>query len=132
MKKYVTENGREHGLINSLQNSSEDNDFKHFSPEHKAKMVALKKEEGKIKKVTYLHKDGVGNFLAKPYCHFAGEPLQQYLFLHGYEYEVPLGLINEVNAIKPIVRSDVLDANGMPTINDKKSDPLHRFVSMSF
>lgn len=129
MKQYTTPEGKKHGLISTLPNSSK---TINVDAKIKEEYERKRKEDGKIKKAQYLHKNGSGNYLVKPYCRYAGEPLQMYLFLHGHEYEVPFGLIEEVNNVKEVERSEILDRDGIPTIKDRTPDKTHRFVPTGF
>lgn len=129
----VTATGEEHGLIKTLANSVPFNDFKHMDPETKAKAEKLKKEESKLVKARYINSRGKHERLTKPYCRWAGDPLQIWNFIPGKEYTVPLGLVNEVNAQKIIIREGKCDENGdNPAKKDEVDEPLHQFVAVNF
>lgn len=129
--KYVTAAGEEHGLINTLPNSNADDGFKTMKPEIKAKAEKLKKDECKIVKARYINHREKNGKLEKPYCHWAGEPIMMFRFLNGYTYEVPMGLVTEVNDTVDIKRSEILDSQGVPTKRDVP-DHVHEFVPVSF
>ena len=128
-----TANGEAHGLINTLANSCKDDGFKHMSPETKAKAEKLRKEETRIIKARYMNSRGRNERLTKPYCRWAGDPIQIWHFIPGKEYDVPLGLVNEVNAQKIIIREGKCDENGEnPLGKDEVDEPLHQFVPVGF
>jgi hypothetical protein len=95
--KRVTARGEEHGLVNVLGNSVQGDGMKRFSSEHKEQMKKLKEEECRIVKARYINHRGSHERLTKPYCRWAGEPIQMWHFIPGQEYEVPYGLVKEVN-----------------------------------
>lgn len=130
-KLLVTRNGEEHGMINVLANSVKDNGFAHMDPETKSKAEKLKKEESKMVKARYINHRGMHERLSKPYCRWAGDPIQMWHFIPGETYEVPMGLVNEVNGSRVVKRSELLDANGKPTLKDSY-EQLHEFVPISF
>jgi len=129
----VAANGEMHGLINTLANSVPFDDFKHMSPTTKAKAEKLKKEESRMVKARYLNSRGKNERLTKPYCRWSGQPIQIWHFIPGKEYEVPQGLVNEVNAQRNVIREGRCDENGdNPTAKDEIDEPLHQFVPVSF
>ncbi len=129
----VTATGEQHGLINTLANSVPFDDFKHMDATTKAKAEKLKKEESKIIKARYLNSRGRNERLTKPYCRWSGQPIQIWHFIPGKEYDVPQGLVNEVNAQKIIIREGKCDENGdNPTRKDEVDEPLHQFVPVNF
>jgi len=134
-QKKKNKRGEEHGLMNVLPNSSNDTGFKSLNPKIKEKAKALKEEEAKVVKVRYIHhKDQKWGYLYKPYCHWEGQDIQLWKFLSGEEYEVPRGLVNEVN--DPIYRgkklSGLLDVNEKPIPSDEPGEITHEFVSAGF
>lgn len=136
--RLVTAAGEEHGLINVIPNRVPHDDFKNFKPEHKKEMEARKKEDAKIVRVEYMNSRGKHERLTKPYCKYSGDPIQTWHFVPGKVYEVPLGLVNEVNdSSKHIpkrsglisVDGEPLKKDGSPTERDEQGDWLHRFVN---
>ena len=129
-----TESGEEHGLMKRLGNSVSSADaFKNMDPAVKAKAEALKKEESRLVKARYINHRGQHERLDKPYCRWAGDPISIYHFIPGHTYEVPLGLVNEINNSPGLARrSEVLDSNGMPTKKDGQTEKLHEMVNASF
>lgn len=128
----VSQTGEKHGLINSVANSVHDNGFKHMKPETKAKAEKLREEEKQMVKARYINHRGNHERLTKPYCRWAGDPIQTWHFIPGETYEVPRGLVNEVNAARLAQRSDLLDSKGMPTKKDGPGVQIHEFVPISF
>ena len=134
-KKMKTESGFEHGLINVLPNSCSDDGFSKLKPKIKDKCEKLKKEEARVVKARYLnHKDPKNGFLSKTYCHWAGQDLQMWRFLSGYEYEVPYGLVTEVNdpIYKGVKLSGLVDVNNQPIPSDQSGERVHEFLSVGF
>jgi hypothetical protein len=129
----VTSWGEQHGLINTLANSVPFDDFKHMKPETKVQAEKLKKEESKLVKARYLNSRGKHERLTKPYCRWSGQPVQIWHFIPGKEYQIPQGLIDEVNNQKVIIRKGRCDENGdNPSEKDEIDEPLHQFVPVSF
>lgn len=133
--RQVTSWGEEHGLINTLTNSCEFDDFAKFKPEHKAEMQRLKKEDAKLVKVEYVHKGGKHERLTKPYCRYAGDPILIFHLIPGKVYELPLGFVKEVNEKKSVKRSGLLSLDGekvtkdgSPLERDEEGDWIHRLV----
>jgi hypothetical protein len=107
-----TQSGEAHGLVNMLTNSVESTDFKHFAPENKAKLEKEKKEDARLVKVKYHHKRGPHERLDKPYCKYAGDPIQVYHLIPGYVYELPMGMVKEVQNMKKVERSGLQEVDG--------------------
>lgn len=129
----VTAQGEHHGLIKTLANSVQNDGFKHMSPENKAKAEKEKKEDAKMVKVRYLNTRGRHERLSKPYCRWAGDPIQFWHFIPGKEYIVPYGLVREVNSVKIVIREGKCDEDGEnPLKKDEIDEPLHRFVGTEF
>lgn len=135
-----TASGEAHGLVNTLTNSVEDNDFKYMKPEVKARLEKEKKEDARIVKVEYVNRKGNHERLVKPYCKYAGEPILMYSFIPGKVYEIPLGLVKEVNE-KParkkrsgLIESDGKQVNkdGSPLATDVDDEWEHKFVPVNF
>jgi len=137
----ATASGEMHGLINTLTNSVPFDDFKHMKQEHKKEAEAQKKEDAKLVKAEYMNSRGRHERLTKPYCKYAGDPIQIWHFIPGKTYEVPLGLVNEVNDKNKIMkkREGLLEVDGKPVQNneaplgrDEEGDWLHKFVAVGF
>lgn len=134
----VTAGGEQHGLINQVGNSVKDDGFKHMEPEWRAKAEKLKKEDSKVVKARYINKRGTHERLSKPYCRWAGEPIQMWHFIPNHTYDVPMGLVNEINSKKVIKRSGLLSVDGKdvnggtPTSLDTFDECIHEFVPVSF
>lgn len=129
----VTASGEEHGLIKKLANSVQGDGFSHMTPEAKAEAQKRKKEDAKIVKARYINTRGKNERLSLPYTLGAGEPIQMWHFIPGHTYDVPMGLINMVNAKRPIIREGRCDEDGNnPTTKDQLDEPIHQFVAASF
>jgi len=136
-----TAGGELHGLINTLTNSVPFDEFKNMKPEHKKEMERQKKEDSRLVKAEYMNSRGRHERLTKPYCKYAGDPIQIWHFIPGRTYEVPMGLINEVNdKSKHLAKREGLlsvDGNdvqrdGSPLSRDQEGDWLHKFIPISF
>lgn len=136
-----TAGGELHGLINTLTNCVPADDFKNFKPEHKKEMERRKKEDLKLVKAEYMNSRGRHERLTKPYCAGSGEPIQIWHFIPGKTYEVPLGLVNEVNDKNKHIpkRSGLVSVDGQairkdeaPLDRDEEGEWLHKFVSYGF
>lgn len=136
-----TGSGELHGLINTLTNSVPFDEFKNFKPEHKKEMERRKKEDAKVVKAEYMNSRGRHERLTKPYCAGSGEPIQIWHFIPGKVYEVPLGLVNEVNDKNKHLpkRSGLVSIDGeplrkdeSPLDRDEEGEWLHKFVAVGF
>lgn len=134
-----TASGEQHGLINTLTNSVEFNDFKNMAPNIKAKCEKEKKEDAKIVKVKYINMRGKHERLSKPYCRWAGDPIQQYHLIPGQVYDLPLGFVKEVNEVKIPKRSGLvsvdgsdLKSDGSPLDKDTEGEQIHMLVPATF
>lgn len=130
--------GEEHGLINTYPNAVAFDDFKHLDPSLKESMRKRKKEDAKMVKVRYInHEEREKGRLQKPYCRYAGDPIQQYNLIHDFEYELPLGFVKEVNESRIAVREglqsvDGVDVNNGAPVGKDKVKRHHELVSCSF
>ncbi len=135
----VTASGEEHGKINVLTNSVEFNDFKHMEPKLKEELKKEKKEDSRLVKVRYINHRGRHERLTKPYCKYAGDPIEIWHLIPGQEYEVPYGLVKEVNGKRLPVRSGLLTVDGQhvnkdesPLEKDQEGEILHELVNANF
>lgn len=136
-----TASGELHGLINTLTNSVPFDEFKHFKPEHKKELERQRKEDSKVVKAEYMNSRGKHERLTKPYCKYAGDPIQIWHLIPGKIYEVPMGFINEVNDEKKKMpkRSGLVSVDGnlinkdeSPLTRDEEGDWLHKMVPVAF
>ncbi len=135
-----TASGEQHGLIGVLTNSVVFDDFKSMKPETKAKCEKEKKEDHRMVKVEYINSRGKHERLTKAYCRWAGDPIQQWNLIPGYTYEVPYGLVKEVNEGGKLpkrsglvsVDGKELNAGGAPLDKDSEGEQLHRLVPVGF
>jgi hypothetical protein len=130
----VTATGLRHGLMNTVGNSVPDDGFKRFADKDKEKMGKLKKEEERMVEAQYLNKNGANERLERPYMNWAGQPITMWRFIHGEIYEVPKGLVDDVNDPNKRIkkRSGLLNAKGIALETDQVEDSQHRFVPVGF
>ncbi len=141
MQKLVmaTAAGEEHGLVNTLTNAVRFDDFKNMTPADKAKCEKEKKEDARMVKVKYINMRGSHERLTKPYCRWAGDPILCYHLIPNYQYDVPMGFVNEVNNMTVVKRSGLVSEDGNPVNKDespmdrdKKGDQIHMLVPINF
>lgn len=139
--RMATASGEEHGLINVLTNSVPFDEFKNFKPEHKKQLEAEKKEDARLVKAEYLNSRGRHERLTKAYCRYAGDPIQIWHFIPGKQYEVPYGLVKEVNDKSKVMpkRSGLVSVDGnaikkdeSPLDRDEEGEWLHKFSAVGF
>ncbi len=137
----TTASGEAHGLINTLPNCVPFDDFKSMKPEHKKEIEKQKKEDSRMVKVEYLNSRGHHERLTKVYCKYAGDVIEIWHFIPNRVYEVPVGLVNEVNDKNKILprRSGLVSIDATPVTKDeapleKDTDGewLHKFVAAGF
>lgn len=130
----VTSSGLEHGLINTVANSVADDGMKRFAEKDRPKMEKQKKEDERVVKAQYLHRDGGKERLEMPYAKWAGQAITSWRFLHNQEYDVPKGLVDQVNdpSKRKKKRSGLCDSKGQPLEMDEWDEPIHRFVAVGF
>lgn len=135
----VTATGEQHGLINTLTNSVEFNDFKHMTPANKAKIEKEKKEDSRMVKMEYINRKGKHERLDKPYCRYAGDPILVYHLIPGHVYDVPMGFVKEVNEIKRVRRAGLVSLDGenvtkdgSPLEKDVEDEWVHRLVPANY
>lgn len=134
-EKKINKFGEEHGMLGTLPNSDHESNFKNLKPKIKEQCKSQREEDAKVVKARYLHrKDQTNGQLHKCYCAWGGQEMQQWRFLSGEEYEVPKGLVNEVNdKIHRETRlSGVLDANEKPIPSDMPGELIHEFLPCGF
>jgi hypothetical protein len=137
----ATASGEMHGLINTLTNSVPFDEFKNFKPDHKKEMERQKKENSRLVKAEYMNSRGRHERLTKPFCLGSGEPIQIWHFIPGKIYEVPLGLVKEVNDKNKVMKKRAglisedgveVQKSGAPIEEDQEGEWLHKFVSAAF
>lgn len=127
----VTQQGEEHGLLSKIANSVKPEDaYKNMSPEQRAEMEKKRKEDNKLVKARFVHRREENGKLEKPYVKHAGDPIQIWKFINGYEYEVPRGLVEEVNSYKLPKRSK--EESDIKKVKDVGSDTIFEFVPVSW
>jgi hypothetical protein len=134
-----TASGEEHGLVNTLSNSVVNNDFKHMDPKTKAKLQKEKEEDAQLKKVRYINMRGPHERLSKPYCKYAGDSILMYHLIPNQVYELPYGMVKEVNEVKVPKRSGLVSVDGKdirrdgsPLDSDTKGESIHMLVPAEF
>ena len=134
MREMETETGEKHGLINVLANSVPFDDFAKMDPKTKAECQKMKAHDSKIVKARYINHRGANERLSRPYMRWAGDPIQMWNFIPDQEYEVPRGLVDEVNDKRRIPKkmSGLLDAQGKALLVDQPGQRLHEFVAVGF
>lgn len=135
----ATSSGELHGLINTIGNSVAFDEFKHMDAKTKAECEKQKKEDKKIVKARYINSRGKHERLQKPYCRWSGEPIRLYNLIPGYVYELPMGMVKEVNSKKTIKRSGLVSLDGQPLKRDESpldkdeyEDAVHQLVPVTF
>jgi hypothetical protein len=137
----ATAGGEAHGLINTLTNCVPFDDFKHMTPEHKKELEAQKKRDSRYVKAEYMNSRGKHERLTKPYCKYAGDPIQIWHLIPGKTYELPLGLVDEVNDKNKIMkkREGLVSVDGAPVTRneaplgkDEDGDWLHKLIPVGF
>ena len=131
--------GEAHGLVDVRTNSVEFNDFKHMDPKTKAICEKEKKEDCRLVEVEYINRTGRHERLTKPYCKYAGDPIQMWNFIPGQRYKVPMGLVKEVNDKRMPKRSGLMEVDGekvnkdgSPLSQDQEGDWIHKFIPVAF
>ncbi len=135
----ATASGELHGLINTIGNSVAFDGFKHMDEKTKAKCEKEKKEDARIVKARYINTRGKHERLQKPYCRWSGEPIKLYNLIPGYVYDLPMGMVKEVNEKKQVKRSGLVSLDGQPLQSseapidkDQTEDGIHQLVPISF
>lgn len=133
--------GEQHGLINTLTNSVEADGFKNINPKIKTTLENKKKHDSKIVEARYLNSRGMHERLTKPYCKYAGDPIQIWHLIPGHTYKLPLGMIEEVNDQTKRLpkRSGLVSVDGTtlnkdesPLEKDQEGEQIHMLVPVQF
>ncbi len=134
MMDLVSASGEKHGIINRVGNSVPDDGFKRFPEKDRSAMRKLKEEESRIVKARYINHRGPNERLSKPYMRWAGDPIDMWHMIPGEVYDVPMGLVKEINDPNKRLaqRSEVVDARGIPTKKDGPGLQIHELVPISF
>lgn len=138
MLTQYTASGEAHGLVNTLTNAVPFDEFKHMTPTVKAKLEKEKKEDARLVKVEVVSRRP-GERLEKVYCRYSGEPILCYKLIPGRQYELPLGLVKEVNEKTMPKRAGLVSVDGKevnrdgsPLEADKDGDWIFKLVSVNF
>lgn len=128
----VTQSGEQHGLINSIPNSVEDDGFKHLKPDLKTKAEKQRKEDSRMVKARYINHRGMHERLSTPYMKYAGDPIRMYHLIPGYTYDLPKGFVDTINESQGLAnRADKVVDDKIQT-KDGKPEKLHELVPISF
>lgn len=137
--KMVTASGEEHGLVNTMSNFSPEKGTEGLNPKIKSSYEKKRKDDSKVVKARYINHRGINERLDKIYCKYAGDPIQSYHLIPGYTYDLPMGMIEEVNGTQCIQRSglvltdgEAVTADGAPLARDKYTMSPHELVPISF
>jgi len=135
-----TATGEQHGLMGVLPNSVPFDDFKSMKPADAEKMRKQKKDDEKLVWARYINRNGINERLEKPYCKYAGEPIQLWKLIPEQKYQLPMGFIKEVNSddAKMPVRAGLqsvdgvsINSSGTPLAQDE-SIRIHELVPLTF
>lgn len=128
-----TSSGEKHGLIGVVANSVPNSEGKRFKEPHKVSMQKLRDEESRMVKVQYINTKGPEQRLERPYMRWDGDPILSYKFIPEQIYEIPKGLVDEINNKRNPKRSGLIDPKTKePIMMDKMEHSEHRFVPVSF
>lgn len=137
----ATAGGELHGLINTLTNSVPFDDFKNMEPKHKKELEDQKKKDARIVEAEYMNSRGRHERLTKPYCRYAGDPIQIWHLIPGQRYKLPMGLIDEVNDQNKIMKKraglvstdgENAQKSGAPLEQDENGEWLHKLIPVKF
>lgn len=137
----ATASGEVHGLINSFPNQVKDTGFEEYESKHKEELKKKKIHDSKIVKAEYVNAKGGHERLEMHYCKYPGDSIQTWKFIPGFIYEIPLGLVEEVNGSHKRLkkRAGLLSVDGKsvsrndaPLEKDEEGDWLHKFVPISW
>ena len=103
MTALLTDKGEEHGLINQLPNSVKTENLDHLSAEHKAEAQKKIKDACKLVRARYINRRNPNFRLTKPYCAGGGKPIQIWKLISDCVYDLPKGLVEEINSEKGVI-----------------------------
>lgn len=128
----VTSQGEQHGLLKVVANSVPNSEGKRFKEKDRTGQAKVREDQSKMVKAVYINKRGNHERLEMNYCLWDGDPILGYKFIPEQEYEVPKGLIDQVNNKKVTKRSGLLDKNGKELMQDVSEGLEHRFIPSGF
>jgi hypothetical protein len=110
-----------------------------MTPTTKAKLEKEKKEDSRLVKVEYVNRKGGHERLDKHYCRYAGDRIEKWHLIPGRKYEVPMGMVKEVNGLKTMQRSGLLERDGenvtptgAPLAEDRENDWEHKLIPIAY
>lgn len=128
-----TVTGEQHGLIKTLANSVPEEDYSRFKPEDKAKLLKMRKEDSRKVKARYINYRGLNERCSPPYCKYAGDPITMWHFIPNYVYEVPMGLVNQINESPGLAeRGERVDELMNPISPGASNPKIHEMIPISF
>jgi hypothetical protein len=128
----VTENGEEHGLVNTIANSVKDHGYVDMTPENRTKVEKMRKDESRTVKARYINHRGMHERLDKHYMRYPGDAIKKYHLIPGYTYDLPYGLVKEVNENPGLAQREGLEVNGQVLAKDAAPFRLHELVPVGF
>lgn len=126
-----TASGEMHGLVKVISNSVPEGDMKRFKEKDREGMKKKRADESRLVKAICINTKDSTRRLPTVYCNWEGDPLLHYRFIPDHEYELPKGLVDQVNTQKKSQRSGLLDPKGNPIMKDQTVPGEWRFVSAS-
>ena len=123
-----TVQGEKHGLVNVRPNSVRHSNLDSLPADKKSDMEKKIKEDKKMVKAKYVNRRNPNGKLWKPYVPCGGEPIQEWVFLCDHVYDVPKGLVDEVNCEKGLfVRNERIEDRQMKS--DTYYEKVHEFYA---
>lgn len=101
--KLMTANGEEHGLLRQIPNSVKTENLDHLTPEHKTEVQKRMKDAAKTVRARYINRRNPNAKLEKPYCIGGGKPIQLWKLICDHVYDLPKGLVDEINSSQGVV-----------------------------
>jgi hypothetical protein len=140
--QQVAADGTLHGLMDELANDSQESDMNKLNERIKNECQMRKEDDATVLRARYLNKHGRGEWMDKAYCRWPGDRIQIWRLLHGHEYDLPKGLINEVNngavdqggGLIERTREEFArnERESGAVTNERKRDKIHELVPVSF
>lgn len=129
MKKLITANGIEHGLLEEISNAVPNTDFKDMTEKNRKEMLERKKKDLELVEVKYQNvRNTVNGKWEGGYCDYAGEPLRVFRFLHNHVYKIPRGLARKISEMGAPKRSGLVDSSGMELTVDGEYEKSHQMI----
>lgn len=131
MKMFTTENGIEHGLVETLGNHVKGTDFAKYPEKRRKELQANMKKDMRLVEVMYQNLKNQDNGKWEgSYCDYEGQPMYIFRFLHNHSYTLPAGLARKINALGVPIRAGLVNAQGETLKNDSAKVRTHLLVSI--